>query len=62
MWDPLFYEFQNKKLYLNTLTKQTLIFSKYSFQKTVLYFPGLKQDFEIGLGGVFRIQKMFLMT
>ena len=39
-----------------------LIFFKYSFQKTVLYFPGLKQDFEIGLGGVFRIHKMFLMT
>ena len=39
-----------------------LIFSKYSFQKTIFYFPDLKQDFENGLRDVFRIQKMFLMT
>ena len=39
-----------------------LIFSRYSFQKTVSYFPYLKQDFENNLGGVFRKQKMFLMT
>ena len=39
-----------------------LIFSTYSFQKIVSYFPYLKQDFENGLEGVFKIQKMFLMT
>ena len=39
-----------------------LIFSKYSFQKTVSYFPDLKQDFENDLGDIFRIEKMFLIT
>ena len=39
-----------------------LIFSKYSFHKIVSYFPNLKQNFENGLGDVFKIQKMFLMT
>ena len=36
-----------------------LIFSKYSFQKTVSYFPNLKQDFENGVGGVFGYRKCF---
>ena len=39
-----------------------LIFSKYNFQKIVSYFLGLEQDFENNKEGVFRIQKMFLMT
>ena len=39
-----------------------LIFSKYSFQKTVSYFLGLEQDFENDEVSVFKIYKMFLMT
>ena len=39
-----------------------LIFSKYNFQKTISYFLDLKQDFENSLGGIFKIQKMFLMA
>ena len=36
-----------------------LIFSKYSFQKTVSYFPDLKQDFENGLGVFSGYKKYF---
>ena len=39
-----------------------LIFSKYSFQKTISYFPNLKQDFENDLGGVFRIKKKLILS